>query len=100
MITLGALPEGLEFRQRLSYASPMASCVGPKCERPPVAEGLCATHYKQKVRGRPLTLIRERGNPLVHFATRLPQETIDALGTEPATKAREVLSAWAKRRKG
>jgi hypothetical protein len=83
----------------LSYASRMETCTGPECEREAVAEGLCPTHYKQRQRGRPLTPIRERGNPLVHFATRLPQETIDALGPEPATKAREVLNAWARRQR-
>ncbi len=77
----------------------MPTCTGPKCEREAVADGLCDTHRKQKERGKPLAVIRERGNPLVHFATRLPQDTIDALGPEPATKAREVLNSWAERRR-
>ena len=77
----------------------MASCAGPGCKRPTVAGGLCAAHYKQHVRKRPLTPIRQRGNPLKPLATRIPQATLDALGDRPGEKAREILNRWARRPK-
>jgi hypothetical protein len=75
----------------------MATCTGPKCSRPAVANGLCDSHNRQRLRGRELTALRERGHPLVHFATRISQETLEALGDRPGEKAREILTGWARR---
>ena len=72
-------------------------CNGPKCRRPATAKGLCNSHYKQLLAGRPLTAIREKGSPLVLLSTRVPQEVIDALGEDRVRKARTVLVAWARR---
>lgn len=39
------------------------ACRFDPCERPSSADALCATHYAQQQRGRPLAPIREHGNP-------------------------------------
>ena len=72
------------------------ACSGPSCYRPAVAEGLCAAHYKQKQRGRPLAPLRERGSPRVLVAARVSADTYAALGGEPGVRAREVLESWAR----
>ncbi len=72
-----------------------AICEGPACGRGAVAEGLCASHYRQKRRGRTLTPIRVRGNPLLHVTIHVPDDVLSALGAQPSVKAREVLIAWA-----
>jgi hypothetical protein len=77
----------------------MATCTGPACKEKAYAKGLCNTHWRQQQRGKELTPIRARGNPLVPLATRVPRETFEALGDRPGEKAREILTAWAKRQR-
>jgi hypothetical protein len=99
MITLGVHMELWRFDRFLAYATDMPSCAGPKCNRPAVANELCDSHNRQRLRGRELTPLRERGSPLVHVTTRVPRETFEALGDRPGEKAREILTAWAKRQR-
>ncbi len=101
MITLGVHTETCGVDHFSAYTFDMATCTGPKCDRPAVANGLCDSHNRQRLRGRPLTPLRmhERGNPLVFLGTRIPRETFEALGDRPGEKARDVLNAWARRRR-
>jgi hypothetical protein len=64
-----------------------------------VANGLCDSHNRQRLREHKLTPLRARGDPLVVLATRIPRATLDALGDRPGEKAREVLNAWARRQR-
>lgn len=50
-------------------------CTGPKCDRPADVGELCATHYMQARRERPLTPIRE-GKPFKLVTFRAPPELI------------------------
>ena len=38
-------------------ASEPKVCCGPRCHRPVAAKGLCVTHYKQQLAGKPLKVI-------------------------------------------
>lgn len=77
---------------------PEGACAGPLCTSPAVAKGLCATHLRQQARGRPLTAIR-RGPAMERLSVRLPRDVYEALGVEPAGRARAVLTVWARSRR-
>jgi hypothetical protein len=77
-------------------------CSGPSCSRPVVAHGLCASHYAQHRRGRPLSplgpRVGERGEG-ERLTIRVSPPTLKRLRQEgpPATVARRWLEERAKR---
>jgi hypothetical protein len=98
----------------------MATCLGPatdkrgravQCSRPPVADGLCASHYRQarrlEQRGEPVVLrsLGERGRPKVLVQARVTQACAAVLADEARQRprstvsevAREALESWARR---
>jgi hypothetical protein len=71
-----------------------------KCGRPVTAKGLCASHYRQHLRGNGLTEIRS-GDLKQIAGMRLSPECVAALIDEGPTAygaAQKVLERWAKRR--
>ncbi len=71
----------------------MSTCSFLGCGREACAKGLCASHYLQQLRGRPLTEIRERSGPgegMRRYSLRLRESTWRALGKRPGIKLREL----------
>jgi hypothetical protein len=84
----------------------MPTCSGPghngRCGRPARAHGKCPTHYQQQRRGRPLTVIVERGRdarvalPALRVSPRC-MAALEAKGPSPYAAAVAVLERWARR---
>lgn len=72
------------------------TCTFPDCDRQPVALGLCAGHYRQQLRGKPLRPLRT-GPAKQTVALRLSPEAAEAVRDDYAG-AVEALERWAKRR--
>jgi hypothetical protein len=91
----------------------MPACTAPACDRPAIARGLCAAHYRQHLRGQPLRALkgpRGRVRPgiehLCRLEVRLSPETLAALleagrsaGVSSAHAASLVLEEWAASRR-
>ncbi len=75
----------------------MSTCTGPACSRPARAAGLCASHYRQRLRGRPLVPLRPLPTEaLVTLTIRVPPRIHNAARQDPSG-ARGALLAWAPR---
>lgn len=88
-----------------------AAQLNPSCDRPAYCRGLCQGHYRQQVRGGPLSQLQERapegerpqGTPVTVVLDDALVAALDAAaeaaGTNRSQVAREVLTRWAARRK-
>jgi len=54
-------------------------CLGPDCERPAQASGLCRTHGLQELRGQPLRPIRPKQQEIRMGSLRLPAQAVQRL---------------------
>lgn len=72
-----------------------ATCSVAECGRAAVAHGLCASHYKQKQRGKEPTPLRT-GPALVRISLRV-SATCRSRVLADAARARAALEAWAAR---
>lgn len=85
--------------------TPKPKCEVTGCDRPAKLKGLCASHYQQRRRGKPLTDLLGPGGqlgdePLVTFGVRVSRscsDALDILGCR-ATEARIILEQEAPRR--
>jgi hypothetical protein len=68
-----------------------APCTYPDCTHRVYAAELCRGHYSQRQRGHELAPLREHGRGYRALTLRLRDETIDALGPDARTRARQIL---------
>jgi hypothetical protein len=68
-------------------------------------DGLCMSHYRQQLRGRPLTPLRKRADRERLSGIRVSEAALAELGAESEARklpvntiAGDVLETWAKRR--
>jgi hypothetical protein len=74
----------------------VTACSGPSCDREPVAHGLCPSHYRQQLRGRPLAPLRA-GPARVHVSMRVSPRAAKRISRDYAGAVAAV-EAWAEDR--
>lgn len=63
-MTLGLPRMSRTYKRAREYneAQTDLDCIGPDCDRKPIARGMCRTHYDQNRRGKELAPIRKYKN--------------------------------------
>lgn len=71
-------------------------CYGPGCSRPATVQGLCYSHYRQRLRGGDLAPLTRQGEPMLRVSLRVSEGCRERILESPAD-ARVALERWARR---